>query len=84
MTTAELIDRLKAWARRYEPRSTERTLFLESAEKLESMEKCIAEAGADGVTVASVEAAIGSPLLTWQRQRLEAKAAETPPPSSEE
>jgi hypothetical protein len=82
MTTAELIERLKAWARRYEPRSPERTLFLESVEQLTSMEQRIAEASSDGVTVESVEKAIGSPLLKWQRQRLEAKAGDTPPPPS--
>ena len=72
---AELIARLRAWARRYEPRSQERTLFLAAAEELEQR-PTVNEVG---ITADAVEKAIGSPLLPWQRKRLEQPKDEAPP-----
>jgi hypothetical protein len=63
-------------------------LFLASAEKLETMQQRIAEAGAGDMASASVdefEAAMGVSLMPWQRKKLEERARlrQTPPPSSE-
>ena len=67
----DLIDRLRAWARRYDPRSPERTLFLAAAQELEKR-PVVTEITAD-----AVEARMGGKLLPWQRERLDT------PPSSE-
>lgn len=75
MEIKDLVDRLKAWARRYEPRSQERTLFLAAAAELENRPVVYEE----GLTVDAVEKAIGSPLLKWQRDRLEKRQQEKAP-----
>lgn len=80
MTTEDFVAKLRAWARRYEPRSQERTLFLMSADRIESMELRILTARAETITAADMEAAIGAPLLPWQKKRMEAKT-QTPPAS---
>lgn len=76
MDGTELIARLRAWSRRYGPRSQERTLFLAAAERLEELlggiEGEVAKRQAGGLTADAVEAAMGGrKLLPWQREALE-------------
>lgn len=70
----DLVERLRAWARRYEPRSQERTLFLAAAERLEAQDLSI-EAEVmkrqGRITVEAVEKAIAGRLLPWQKKALE-------------
>lgn len=74
----DLIARLRAWARRYDPRSPERVLFLQAADELEAR-PVVRE---QGITIAAVEEALGSPLLPWQRKRLEEQGKGAPPSPS--
>jgi hypothetical protein len=85
---SELTDRLRAWARRYEPRSPERTLMLAAAERITELEADVdAEvskrvASIARVTPEMVEAAMGgATLLPWQRKKLE--EGMTPPSDSQ-
>jgi hypothetical protein len=86
MQSSDLIDRLRAWARRYDPRSPERTLFIASADRITALEDSIdAEVTrrmSVGLTAGAIEEALGGELLPWQRKRLAEKAEEPPPPSS--
>lgn len=74
----DLIDRLRAWARRYEPRSNERRLMLEAAARIEELEEAAdqevskrLEAQAGPITAAAVEKAMGGRrLFPWQRKAL--------------
>jgi hypothetical protein len=74
----ELIERLRAWARRYDPRSNERRLMLEAAEALAGVETRIAAEverrcaeRANPITPDGVEAAMGGrKLFPWQRKAL--------------
>jgi hypothetical protein len=77
----ELIERCRAWARRYEPRSPERTLFMAAAEELEKAQMRVPEEGVLDLTAViaatSVDQfadALGIKLLPWQRKILEARA----------
>jgi hypothetical protein len=85
MQSTDLIDRLRAWARRYDPRSPERTLFLASAARIEDLEGSIdAEVTrrlSVGLTAGAIEEALGGDLLPWQRKRLQEKSEDTPPSS---
>ena len=85
MQSTDLIARLRAWARRYDPRSPERTLFLTSAARIEDLEGSIdAEVTrrmSVGLTAGAIEEALGGDLLPWQRKRLQEKAEDTPPSS---
>lgn len=78
---SELTDRLRAWGRRFDPKSNERRLFNEAAVKIEELEQqltadrretVLAAIGEmDGkITPEAVEAAGGFKLLPWQRERL--------------
>ena len=69
MQVTELVERCRAWARRYDPRSPERVLFLAAAEELEKVQA----GGGYGLTVEVIEQAIGGPLLPWQKKRFEEK-----------
>ena len=69
MQVTELVERCRAWARRYEPRSPERVLFLAAADELEKR-PTTAE-----LTVEAIEQAIGGPLLPWQKKRFEERNA---------
>ena len=76
MNNLELIERLKAWSRRYEPRSAERVLMSQAAEELEQSEQRVAEAAAGGLlTVETIEAKLGCKLTPAQKKRLEQKSA---------
>jgi hypothetical protein len=71
LEVTELIERCRAWARRYDPRSPERTLFMAAAEELE---KVRAGGGVD-LTIEAIEQAIGGSLLPWQKKRFEERNA---------
>lgn len=74
----DLVGRLRAWSRRYEPHSPDRRLLLEAASALEAQgSPAPAPPPVNGITADAVEAAMGgAKLLRWQRAKLEA------PPSS--
>lgn len=83
----DLTAQLRAWARRYDPRSKERTLFLQAAEQLEAQERDVAEEvakrQASRITPEAVERAMGGrKLFPWQRRALEGDFEDTPPSSS--
>jgi hypothetical protein len=76
MNTKDLIDRLRAWARRYEPRSPERVLFLESAETLEQTEQRIAAAVAEATAGGAHQNAVLSEAdVVAMRERRQAGAS---------
>lgn len=74
----DLVGRLRAWSRRYEPHSQERRLMLEAAVALEQQPTTPPQ----GITVDMVEAAMGGrKLLTWQIDALGGKKSSGAPPS---
>lgn len=77
----ELVDRLRAFSRRYDPRDMERRMMLEAADRLEEMERALVllphqppSKGEDGevkLTPEMVERAMGGArLFPWQRKKL--------------
>jgi hypothetical protein len=78
-----LVSRLRAWSRRYEPRSQERVLMSGAADRIEELEASTrAERAEEGITkdgesvkitADMVEVAMGgAKLFPWQRKKLEA------------
>ncbi len=72
----DLIDRLRAFAKRYEFRSVERTIMLQAAEALEASQTAdkteVTQAIVSNghITVEAVESIMGSKLLPWQVKKL--------------
>ena len=87
LDAAEFIDRLRVWSRRYEPRSVERQLMVEAADRLDAAYERLSNRS-DSVefseecdiklTSDMVERAMGAKLFPWQRAKLDA------PPSKAE
>lgn len=81
---SDLIVRLRGWGRRYGPRSPERRLFNEAADRLAELEAGIEAEVASrmqgGITIEAIEKALGGNLLPWQRERMEKR--DTPPSST--
>ena len=80
MTEIDLVERLRAWGRRYDPHSPERKLFVAAADYITNLHTHIDAEVAKGqqgrMTVEAVEEAIGGKLLTWQKKNLEAHGDE--------